>query len=297
MIYCYDCEVYANFFCVTFKDVNTKEIFYFEISRFIEEGNVSFKDDSVILKQFIDDPKKWFIGYNNHYYDNQLLKYIHESPTCYVEDIYYISNDIIKNDIRTYKYNLPFKSIDLMRVGNTYQKSLKLVACNLSHPKIEDLPIPNDSIILSNQVELIKLYNMNDVEITEKLYNVLLPQIKLRKEITQMYNINVMDESDSGIANKLLERIYSALTGLEFNQFKELRTNRDYIHFGDVIFKNISFQTVELKGFLDKLRSFVLIKDKTFFKKSLIFKGIKINLGVGGIKLSVPIISNYDEKN
>ena len=275
MIYVFDIETLPNFFCVTFKEVNTGEVLYFEISR--------WQDDQMDLKEFINNKKKWFIGYNNHYYDNQLLNFIHEDYTNYNEHLYELSNDIIHNDSRKYKYNLPFNSLDLMRVGNTYQKSLKLLGCNLQHPKLQDLPLPYDHIVLKSERELIKLYNLNDVEITEKLYNVLLPQIKLRKEITQMYGVNVMDESDSGIANKLLEKEYSDLTGLRFDEFKELRTPRDFIHFGDVIFKNIKFQTPELKSFLDKLRSFVLIKDKTYFKKSIIFKGLKMNLGVGGI--------------
>lgn len=288
MIYVYDIECWSNFFCVTFKEVNTKEILYFEIS--------PWRCDVNNLVSFIQNNKKWFIGYNNHYYDNQLLNYISKNSwdlilmqniTSFTNtDLYNLSQDIIKNDSREYKYNLPFRSLDLMRVGNTFQKSLKLVGCNLQHPKLQDLPYEWNHVVTEDEVSTIKLYNLNDVEITEKLYNTLLPQIKLRKEISQMYNVNVMDESDSGIANKLLEKEYSKLTGLDFKEFKDLRTKRDYIHFGDVIFKNINFQTPELKSFLDKLRSFVLIKDKTYFKKKVKVNDIIIKLGVGGIHSS-----------
>ena len=287
MVYTFDIEIFKNFFCVTFKDVNSGEVFYFEISQ--------WANDHLELKQFINDNKKWFIGYNNHYYDNQILNYIHIKPLLgWLEDsiidfnliLYQLSNDIIHNNSKQYKYNLSFRSFDLMRVGNTYQKSLKLLGCNLQHPKLQDLPLPYDHFVQESERELIKLYNLNDVIITEKLYNVLLPAIKLRKEITQMYKVNVMDESDSGIANKLLEKEYSILTGLKFDQFKDLRTHRDFIHFGDVIFKNIKFQTPELKLFLDKLRNFVLIKDKTYFKKTVNVNDLIIKLGVGGIHSS-----------
>jgi hypothetical protein len=275
MIYCFDIEVYKNFFCVTFKNVDTGEISYFELSQ--------QRDDLDKILEFIGDNKKWLIGYNNFEYDNQLLNYIYKYKFITVQQLAELSNNIIKNDFREYKYNLPFKSLDLMRVGALFQKSLKMCAVNLNWLLIQDLPYNEESIITVEQVETVKKYNLNDVEITEALYKFLLPEIKLRKEITLEFNVDVMNESDSGVANKLLSKFYSDLTGLEYKQFKDLRTPRDYIHLSEVVFDNIRFQTPELKHFLDKLKSFVLINGKTYFKKSVIFKGLKLVYGVGGI--------------
>lgn len=284
MKYVYDIECFNNFFCVTFKDVDTKEVIYYEINPYKEN---SIED----IYNFIKDNKKWFIGYNNYFYDNQILNYfylqynslqIFDNKTI-CNKLFDISNKIIKNNLEEYKYNLPFKTIDLMEVGGLNLKSLKLCAVNLNWKLIQDLPFPPEYVVKEQDIEIIKKYNLNDVEITEKLYNFLLPEIKLRKEISQLYSINVMNKSDSHMANVLLEKFYSESTGIRIKDFKQLRTPRDIIHFKDVVFNNIKFQTDELNKFLSELKSFVLIKDKTYFKKTLIFRGLKLNLGMGGI--------------
>lgn len=284
MKYVYDIETFSNFFCVTFKNVDTKEVTYFEIN--------PFKDNSIEdIYNFIKDNKKWFIGYNNTYYDNQLLNYIYiyynelnlfdNYAIC--SRLYKISNEIIKKDLKEYKYNLPFKSLDLMEIGGLHLKSLKLCAVNLNWELIEDLPFKPDYIVKEEDIDIIKKYNLNDVLITEQLYNFLLPEIKLRKEISLLYNVDVMNKSDSHMANVLLEKFYSESTGLKPKDFKLLRTPREILHFKDVIFNNISFKTKELQDFLENLKKFIVIKDKTYFKKSLLYKGLKLSLGMGGI--------------
>jgi hypothetical protein len=288
MKYCYDIEDFINFFCVTFKNIDTKEIIYFEISEYSEDNLVS-------IYNFINNKDNWFIGYNNHYYDNQILNYIYTN----YNDLYWNTNleickklfelnvRIIKEDFNELKYNLPFNSVDLMKIGGLYQKSLKMSAINLEWPLIQDLPYKWDSIIQQNQIDIIRKYNLNDVEITEKLYNFLLPEIKLRKEITKLYNVNVMEEPDSGMANRLLEKFYSQSTGLKIQDFKNTRTSRTFIPFKKVIFDNIKFETDDLKKFLSDLKEYnIYYKEDVAinpFKKNIIFKNLKLNLGVGGI--------------
>lgn len=286
MKFVFDIECFLNFFCVTFKEVDTKEIKYFEISQ--------YEDNSEQLYNFINNKKYWFIGYNNYYYDNQLLNYFYinynNKEQLSIFDSYIIANklyeqstNIIKNGKEDYKYNLPFSTIDLMEVGALNLKSLKLCAVNLNWKVIQDLPFKENHIVKFDEIEIVKKYNLNDVEITEELYNFLLPEIKLRKDVSQLYNVNVMNKSDSHMANVLLEKFYSESTGLHPREFKSLRTPREIIHFKDVVFDNIEFQTEELQKFLTELKSFVLIKDKTYFKKSLLFKSIRLSLGMGGI--------------
>jgi hypothetical protein len=288
MKYVYDIESYPNFFCVTFKDINTKEIKYFELSEFSN-------DHIYELYKFINNKNLWLIGYNNHSYDNQLLNYLfinynnlYWSKNLEIaEKLFDLTVKIIKSDYREFKYKLPFRSIDLMRVGALYQKSLKMSAINLEWPLIQDLPLKPETIIKQEDINIIKEYNLNDVNITEALYDFLLPEIKLREDITKLYKVNVIDEPDSGIANRLLEKFYSESTGLKIQDFKNLKTPRKIIQFKDVIFDNIKFETEELNTFLTNLREFIIFyKDDEAvnpFKKTLIFRGLKINLGVGGI--------------
>jgi hypothetical protein len=48
---------------------------------------------------------------------------------------------IIEDDFTDFKYNLPFRFIDLMKMGG-FQKSLKLIGVNLKWHKLQDLPLP-----------------------------------------------------------------------------------------------------------------------------------------------------------
>jgi len=295
MIWIYDCETFINYFSVIFKNVNTKELREFII---FEE-----KNDLSALYDFITDHNKWFVGYNSFSYDNQLLKYIHTkyfdfSMTDTNEitmQINTLSNTIIHSQFRDYMYNLPFNGIDLMKVGG-YQKSLKLLGISMKWPKIQNLPISFGSIIKCEDVLTIRKYNLNDVLITEQLYYHLLNALKLRAEISELYNINVYTEPDSGIANRILEKVYSEATGLDKKYFKDLRTERKFIKFEWVILPEIDFQTETLMNLLEEVRSHTYYKDQPFFKKKVVFDGITYKLGVGGIH-SVDSGEIFEETN
>lgn len=285
----YDIETYKNYFGVIFKNVQTKELREFIV---YEDRN-----DIEKLTEFITDHRKWLIGYNNFWFDNQLLKYIVDvigdvdyifgdfkySSDEICQMIYNLAIKIITTEYGGHKYNLPFHSIDLMRTGNLLNKSLKLVAVNIKWHKIQDLPIPTTSAIKDHNLQLLHDYNLNDVEITEALYHKLIPQLKLRGEVSKMYNVNVLSEPDSGIANRLLEKIYSELTNKDFKEFRRLRTEREIIHFKNVIFNDIVFHTKELQALLYEIKQHTYYKNQKWFNKSIIFDGVKYQLGIGGL--------------
>src|SRR4030042_423330 len=189
MIWIFDIETYINYFSVIFKNVETKELKEFII---FED-----KNDLTQLYDFINDYKKWLVGYNSFNFDNQLLKYIH---TNYFDlsmvnsdeitiKIYTLAMAIIDSEFGEYKYNLPFRYIDLMKVGG-YYRSLKLMGVTIKWPKIQDLPIPSNRVITKEDILTIRKYNLNDVLITEQVYYKLLERLKLRAEISEMYEID-----------------------------------------------------------------------------------------------------------
>jgi hypothetical protein len=276
MIHVYDIETYINYFGVIFKNLKTKQIKEFIVYK--------DRDDLKALRQFILFDVEWLIGYNNFYFDNQLLNYICKDENATTENIYEIAYRIVnsKDDYWEYKYNLPFKSIDLMKIGNL-QKSLKLVAVNLKWPKIQDLPIKWNNSITKDQLELLHDYNLNDVEITEALYYKLAPEIKVRFEIEKLYDTALVSESDSGIANRLMEKFYSEAIGQPKSEFKNLRTERNIINFSSVIFDKIIFFSNELRELLTDIKKHTYYKDQKFFNKNIIYDNVKYQLGIGGI--------------
>jgi len=283
MTWIYDIETYRNYFAVTFKHYNTKEVKQF----------VVFKDrnDTQELIKFIDDRNKWLVGYNSYNFDNQILKYMWLNRFDYIEapeemiteDIYNLAKRIVEDDLRDYSYKLPFNFIDLMKAGNLAHKSLKLTGTVLKWHKLQDLPIPWDQDIKEEDADTILDYNLNDVEITERLMELLEPQLRLRFEISKRYGVNAYSESDSGIANKLLEKFYSESTGLRPKEFKHLRTRRKMIYFADVVFEDIEFESDQLNEMLIEIRESVFYEQTPFFKKNVVIDGIKYKLGIGGI--------------
>lgn len=283
MIWIYDIETFVNFFCVTFKNPKSQEIKKFVIFDDIQQGEE-------LIKFIQSNSNSWFIGYNSYHFDNPLLNFLykHSFETCMspaievARNVHKLAIEIITNDNRDFKYNLPFKHIDLMRMGR-YKKSLKLLGVNLKWHKLQDLPVPMDSWIQKDQVNLILDYNLNDVLITEQLYNHLKDSIKFRHELSVEYELDLYNESDTGIANRILEKIYSESSGLRLKDFKDLRTERKFIKFDWVVFKDITFITPEFDTLLEEVKSHTYYKDQPFFSKKITFHGKTYKMGVGGL--------------
>ena len=306
MIYIYDIECFKNFFCVTFRDYKNKQ----GQTYIIYHSYQNEKESNNSLNQLYDflntNKRKWLVGYNNKSFDNQILNYIYVNYNLFsilttediTKNIYEFMMSIINENSTEYKYRLPFQSVDLMRVGNIEHKSLKLVAVNLNWPLIQDLPVKIDSIITDEQVDLIYYYNVNDIDITEKLYHKLSNDINVRWEVGELYHLDLMSEPDSGMANRILEKMYSEESGIAIKDLREMRTERRIIHYENIVFPSIKFETPILQDFLKEIRSQIWYKNQPFFNKSVIFDGVKYKLGIGGIHSDdKPAIFTKDNNN
>jgi len=291
MIYIYDIECFPNYFGVTFKDVKSKYIQNYILYHSYQNENNN-RDDTKGLVSFLDTKKnKWLVGYNNKSFDNQILNYIYSNYNLQsifsIEErtkiIYDFMMSVINQADTEYKYRLPFQSVDLMRVGNTQHKSLKLVAVNINWPLVQDTPIKPEQKVKDEDIDEIYKYNLNDVEITEKLYHTLKDDINVRWEVGQKYSIDLMSEPDSGMANRLLEKMYSEVSGIPIKELKEMRTERKIIHYENIVFPEINFSTNILKDLLNEIRSQKYYKNQPYFNKTVIFNGVRYKLGIGGI--------------
>jgi hypothetical protein len=298
-IYIYDLEVYPNFFGGIFYNYFTKEVKEFRVYKATSSYN------STLYKNEIRDlfsllcTDAYFVGYNNTYYDNQILEYIYqyysiisrEKITYINEKLYELSSNIINNNFTEFKYAGNVKHFDLMRIGGGkgLMKSLKSCACNLKHDKIQDLPInPTEEVKYEDIDELMK-YCQNDVNITVKLFENLLDKILLRVKTWDKFKINVLNQTDSGIANRLLEKMYVNKTGDSIKDVKKQRKFRNNIPLEDVINEDIKFESKELSEFLVKLKAISVDtspdKDKITIESHPIveYDGISYKIGAGGI--------------
>lgn len=285
----YDLEVYRNFFSATFKKGG---IFYqFKV---YEKTN-QYLD---LLRWFADNRDCTFVGYNSFHYDDIILAYFINkeqqlkelSVKEFTHAIKELSDYIIqKKDewdyskfIYPFKYHKLFKAIDLMEVireGYT-AKSLKLVGVNLKWPRLQDLPIHPDALI-EDDVQLME-YNINDVNITEQIYNSIKGRLVLREKLTQTYGVDVSSSADSKIAKDILNKYFEE-AGINIDKIKHLRTKySEPIKLSDVISEKIKFKTEKYNTFLEEIKK-VEVSDDTKLKLHFESQLVTHDIALGGI--------------
>lgn len=284
----YDVEVSPNFFCVTFLNVDTREDKAFVI--------FSDRNDSDGLESFLSE-ESLLIGFNNLHYDSLILRYVLENrySESLLSDLFSFSSRIISADrlhrdveVDAYKYatSLPHQ-LDLMKIM-AFDKlgiSLKQCAITLGWPVIQDLPFNYDHHVRNwDEAKLFLQYNMNDVLISERLYQTILPQIELREKLSDTFHVELRNASDSKMANVILEKFYSEELGRDMAEIRHLRTNREHFMLKDCIAPNIEFQTNYLKRIKREIAD-IAVRKLTGFKysKKVEFGGITYDLGVGGL--------------
>jgi DNA polymerase elongation subunit (family B) len=296
-VYVYDIETYRNFFSICFLNHHTKIKYYwvlFNDEQYTIESLNVFKEGYKIvfiksLSAFLKNVD-FLIGYNNHNFDDNLLKYLIKNKyNVNTISIWQYAQTLLsdkKEKPIIIKYKLPFVCFDLMRLHGFhkegFRKSLKQLSINMDWHKIQELPIPVDSLITENQIVLLLEYNYNDVGITEKLFEVSKEDIYLRKNIQKIYGINVLNEFKSGIAKKLLKKFYSEESGLILAEFENLKTDRYNINIAECIPDKIHFQTPYFQDFLEKLRNKTIDVDEEL-SESVTLDGLTHSFKKGGI--------------
>lgn len=295
-IYISDIEVYRNFFCIGFMNHFTNEVFYYVVynGKVLILENYSGATFIENLNSFLKEAY-WLVGYNSHNYDDEMLKYYIKSKyKASTQDLYKYSQALIVNEdkLKPKKIQLkfPFLSYDLMKLygfhRNGFRKSLKQLAINLQWEKIQELPINPHELIDDDQVELLLKYNLNDILITNKLFEKSKDEIKLRKDIQNIYGLNVLNEFRSGVAKKLLTYFYEIESETPKKEFIDKRTYRNHINISECIPNKVQFQTPYLQDWLESIRSKILypdIKGNKSLEEHLTIDGMTHAIKSGGI--------------
>jgi len=218
--------------------------------------------------------------------------------------------DILRNDDKftLYKfYRARYSSIDIQKVAalDKVFKGLKQTLINISWFSINDFELPpidevkegkyykvtpefykyinkwDRYLIKEHLPELVK-YNANDVYGTCELFCFLKKNIILRFNIKDKYNINVLSSSNSDIGNRFISKYYSDYTGLDYKEFKDLRTYRSKMNIGKIISPLISFKTKTLNELLSHLMyTTVTSTDQIDFRVN--FNNVDFDIKSGGL--------------
>ena len=141
-----------------------------------------------------------------------------------------------------------------------------------------------DRYVLPKYIKPMLYYNKNDVFLCGEIVRQKPDEVKLRYSLSNAFNLNLLSCSRANIADKLLAKFYSELSGLNKKQFEKLRTERTKLSFNKIIFPHIKFQTPELQKMLAEMKQVVIARtNKDAFSKEIDFYGTKYTLATGGI--------------
>ena len=285
----YDLETYKNFFSATFKRGG---IFY----QFKCHGEQN--DYLALLQFFAKNRDCTFVGYNSFHFDDIILAYLilkeDQLKELSVEHLTYAIKNladfiITKKDdwnyskyLAPFKYHRLFKSVDLMEVireGYT-SKSLKLVGVNIKWNKLQDLPIHHEANV--DDPDLVMEYNMNDVSITEAIFDAIKGRLVLREKLTSTYGVDVTSSADSKIAKDILDKYFKD-AGVDVDALRNKRTKySEPIKLKDVISEKVKFKTEKYNSFLEEISS-IEVSDDTKLKLQFSSELVKHDIAMGGI--------------
>jgi hypothetical protein len=280
-----DFEVYPNYTLFAFKRLDNGKVVTIEI---IGEDEQLTQDQRKQIATILQT--RTTFGFNSNNYDIPILIYALKRKTA--KEICELSNYIIHNNTRgrevmqKFNLNLPikYKHFDIMPTSGQ-KASLKLLGGRIHSPKLQDLPIEPNTYLTEKEIEITRLYCINDLNTTIDLYNRIKEEIKLREDISKKYSQNLLSKSDAQIAESIIKSELTKVTGKKFYAPK-LPENAafnyeppSYIKFDSLEISEV-FEFICTHSFsIDKKGSIIVPKELTNIK----IKDSSYKIGVGGI--------------
>jgi len=212
----FDIEIFPNYSLFAFRDTKTGKVVSIEM----RGSNTTLGKDKETLKKILKNYT--LVGFNSDNYDMPIMLHALQGKTVTdkdtiedktVEDLYNMSVDIIENNkigwqtVQHYAIRTPknIKHIDIMRPSPAIQISLKQHGARLHTLNLQDLPYDPHLPLTEEEMDKLKAYCVNDLVMTDELYNVLYERLELRKELSAQYNTNLMSKSDAQISEAVMK--------------------------------------------------------------------------------------------
>ena len=262
----------------------------------------------------------YLTGFNSLGYDNLILNFISINCSKYreidklIKAVYKFSKYLIETPSEILfkeekiqlikRYNGNYYSIDVQKVAalDKIFKSLKQTLINLKWHNILDYNMPPisdldrhlyedweihnidwyDRYMIKEYISDMQYYNINDVLGTCELVYFLLDDIKLRFEISEEYNVNVLSSSNSKIGDVFFRKFYTEATGISLTDFVRGRTYRKAISLDKCIHDSVSFRTMSFKKLLNDIKCKTVYSTKEL-EIDFEHDGILYNIRSGGL--------------
>ena len=277
-------ESYPNYFLITFKLHNTNKFLQLECG---EGKTFNPKFLSWLLFSYRT------VGFNSINYDLLViwLAYHYQEPSLLKD----ATNDLILRGMRDWELKKEYKfqtfntnHIDLIEVA-PLKGSLKLYGARLHTESIQEQPFDVDKELSEFEIEELKKFNCNQLDITEQLFDFMKERLDLRESLGNEYHENLMSKSDAQIAEVILVKEVAKLNGK--------RPSRNDVESGTVFRYSvphyIEYQTPELKKLLERIRmaKFTVQPSGKMDIPEEVTGAVKVNngyyrIGIGGLHSS-----------
>lgn len=260
------------------------------------------------LMQHIRRGRLVMVGFNNLNYDYPLLhhlinhydEYIHLTGSELAQKIYQKSQEIIDMEYSAIAdKNTYIPQIDVFKVNHwdnpAKATSLKHCEMVMRMDNIEEMPLHHTHwVTKQEEIDMILNYNKHDVKATNILYDYVLGKtthtcykgrnkIELRQLLGRTYSMNLLNHSDVKMGEDILLKLYSKKVGVPEYMIKKLRTPRSCIHLKDCIPSYINFKSKQFTDLKNKWVKTTVTTTKNALKDSIIYHGIKLEYGLGGV--------------
>ena len=300
--YAYDIETYPNIFTCRFIHIATDTRWRFEIS-----DRINQIEEFVAFVMALKNCGARGVGYNNDGFDYPVIHFIvHNQWVSHVE-IYNRAMDIIsaqgpaKWAYTVWDNDKIFKQLDLIMIWHfnksnpltgTEPTSLKALEIAMRMKNVEDLPFELGIMLNDDEKEILHTYNEHDVISTILFYVRSLGHIALRESLSEKYNINMLNFSNTKIGGSILTsqlekagiQCYEKINGKRSPR----QTIRASIDLSQVIFDYVKFEQPEFNRIKDYLSSKIITETKGVFNKlHASVEGLTYVFGTGGLHASV----------
>lgn len=275
-----DCEVFINYFLIAFKNLETKK---FNIIEIIGENNKLSINQIQLIKNTLN--QRITFGYNSNNYDIPITMYALQGKTC--KEIFELSKYIIDNNELSFniykKFNinkLEINHFDISNLVPSQKVPLKLYGARINVEKLQDLPYNPLTKLNLSQIENIKKYCENDLNITIDLFNKVKKNYDLRIELSKLYNIDLINKSNASIAETILRNELNK-KGIKYNYNNN---NNKNFNFKYIAPKNIIFKSEHLKDIKNQIENITFSNLETAnINLQAIIANKFYNLGIGGL--------------
>jgi len=292
-----DYETLSNCFTGVFEHYKTNESKTFVV----HDLRNDFDEFIDFLEQNVTN-KEWHISYNGLAFDGQITQYIIDNhylwcdlKGCEIANIIYryaqyCINKSNNKEFMDYPiWKMQVGQIDLFKLHHwdnpAKRSSLKWIQYSMDWQNILEMPIDHTAKIKTlEEIDTIIEYNVNDVKSTKEVFNRSKSLIKLRKELTDTYNINLYSASEPRISKELFGYYLSEKLNIPKRDLKQMRTHRTVIKVSDILLPYITFTSQEFKTLHDRFKSLEIDATnlKGSFKYHIDYKSVKTHFGLGG---------------